>query len=71
MGGIHDEGQLLDERFRIHSRAGMERRGEWPRAELVTDDDVIRLVTGDGGRRSGRAAGIRAAMETSLFGGMR
>ncbi len=51
MGGIRDEGQLLDERFRIHSHTGMELGGKPPRPELVTHNGLVGLVAGDGRQR--------------------
>jgi hypothetical protein len=51
MGGIRDEGQLTDKRFRINSPAGVERGGEPPRPEVIADIDLVRLVARDGGPR--------------------
>jgi len=51
MGGIRDEGQLTDKRFRINSSAGMERGGKPPRPEIIADIDLVGLVARDGGPR--------------------
>lgn len=51
MGGIRDEGQLTDKRFRINSRAGVERGGKPPRPEVIADIDLVGLVARDGGPR--------------------
>ncbi len=51
MGGIRDEGQLTDKRFRINSSAGMERGGKPPRPEIIADIDLVGLIGRDGGPR--------------------
>jgi hypothetical protein len=51
MGGIRDEGQLTNKRFRIDSRAGVERGGKPPRPEVIAGIDLVGLVARDGGPR--------------------